>query len=75
MKVIKISKSSTISHLGYDKKTKTLMVTFHGGFVYHYANISAKLCNRLYGAESRGSFFARVIKANPLKYPYTKEMK
>lgn len=66
---IKHVNSSTIRHLDYDEKTKTLSVTFLSGATYHYDGVSPEAYKALETADSVGGHLARHIKG---KYPHRK---
>lgn len=55
-------KSSTISHVGYEKNTKTLKIKFKTGTEYHYQNVPEKEHISLINAESIGKYFVKNIK-------------
>lgn len=55
--------SSQISGYGYHAESKTLAVKFsHGGAVYHYFDFPQEQFNAMLEAESKGSFFGKVIR-------------
>jgi hypothetical protein len=54
--------SSNLAAFGYDADRKILAIQFKSGAIYHYAGIDLLLANELYGAESRGSFYAKNIR-------------
>jgi hypothetical protein len=62
--------SSNIVSVGYDGARKLLHVEFKGG-VYEYADFPQEAHAEFMLAGSKGSFFAKVIKGNPL-YPSRK---
>lgn len=56
-------KSSNISYIHYEPKTKVLEVGFHqGGKVYHYHEVSEKAYKAFEDAESHGKHFIKHIK-------------
>ena len=62
-------KSSQIAEVGFDEKTGTLAVRFHGGGLYHYAGVGKKDFESLTKAKSIGSHFSSAIKG---KFKFTK---
>jgi hypothetical protein len=54
--------SSNIAELGYDAETKTLIVVFHNGRKYSFADVPEELNDELVNAKSIGGFFASAIK-------------
>lgn len=64
-------KSGQIAEIGHDPATKTMAVKFHGGSVYHYANVSPEQFSTFQGAESIGKHFGAHFKKNE-KHPFAK---
>lgn len=69
--------SSQIHSLGYDAASETLAIRFKNKAgapeaLYHYASFTAENWEAFRTAESLGSHFHRVIKANPLRFPFAK---
>ena len=54
-------RSSSVSSAGYDPKTRTLELEFHGGHVYEYYDVPAAIFRRLMTAESVGAFVNRFV--------------
>ncbi|MCK4435361.1 KTSC domain-containing protein [Candidatus Bathyarchaeota archaeon] len=54
--------SSNIHSIGYDSKSQTLEIEFHGGGIYQYFKVPESIYNALMSASSHGSFFHRHIK-------------
>lgn len=54
--------SSSLAAIGYDVAKQILAVQFRSGVIYHYAGITLDTAIALYGADSRGSFYAHNIK-------------
>lgn len=66
-------KSSQIEAIGRDAETDTMEVEFkgkNGNSVYRYDNITVGIYTDLICAESIGSHFGKVIKANPDRFPF-----
>jgi KTSC domain len=53
-------KSSNLKTIAYDGKT--LRVTFASGQTWNYAEVPEHVHKELLGAESKGSYFARMIR-------------
>lgn len=49
--------SSNIHSVGYDGDTETLVVRFHGGTVYAYDGVPARVALAFMEADSHGSYF------------------
>lgn len=73
-RIFAISDSKNIAGIGYDPETKTMELVFHDGRgeIYTYQNIGAHTYCELLNAESVGAYFAKNIKADPQRYPFTK---
>ena len=56
--------SSNIDSIGYDKASCTLYVQFTSGTIYKYANVDEGVFDRFKLAKSKGSFFAKEIRAS-----------
>jgi len=56
--------SSNITHIGYDRETKTLVIKFKKGNTYKYYPVEPKIHKALMAAESHGQYFATNIKNN-----------
>jgi len=54
--------SSNIRGIGYDPKSQTLEIEFHGTGIYQYFKVPQSVYNALMSASSLGSYFARHIK-------------
>lgn len=54
--------SSSISHIGYDPKSKQLTVRFHNGSDYTYSGVSAEEHQALLNANSIGKHFSANIR-------------
>ena len=61
--------SSNIRSVGYDDTSQVLEIEFHNGSVYRYPMIPAHVHRGLMQAESKGSYFNRIIKSN---YAFTR---
>lgn len=55
--------SSNVSGFGYDSSNKTLAVQFSSGSTYHYSNVPEEVYVAFREADSKGSFFAREVRA------------
>jgi len=55
--------SSSLHSVGYDPRTSTLEIQFRRGGVYRYFGVSAGVYRELMSAESKGRYFARVIRS------------
>lgn len=64
--------SSQILSIGYDVESKKLEVEFKTGSIYVYDNVDTGTYAALFEAQSVGKYFGQVIKADPVKYPFTK---
>ncbi|SOO08779.1 KTSC domain-containing protein [Xanthomonas citri] len=69
--------SRQIAAIGHDPGTQTLAVRFKNWkgevtSLYHYANVTAEDFAALQAAESKGGHFNKVIKADPVRWPYHK---
>jgi len=62
-------KSSHIAQAGHDPVSKSLVIGFHNGDLYHYAGVSQGTYVSLLAAQSAGRFFNARIKG---RYPATK---
>ena len=63
--------SSQIAAIGH-QEPQTLLVRFHNGTVYSYANVSPETFAALLMADSVGKAFNTLIKAKPHEHPYTR---
>ncbi len=61
--------------IGYQREEGILEVVFSNAiqYVYKYVGVPPILYVELMTAESVGGYFARMIKPNRTKYPFTKE--
>lgn len=64
--------SSNLRSVGFDSDTQVLEVEFHNGSVYRYSRVPANVYYGLLNAHSKGTYFDRVIRDYPLRYPYRK---
>ncbi|KGK59604.1 hypothetical protein NC00_01410 [Xanthomonas cannabis pv. phaseoli] len=69
--------SRQIAAIGHDAASQTLAVRFKSWkgettSLYHYDNVTAEDFAALQAAESKGSHFNKVIKADPVRWPYRK---
>ncbi|WP_115560050.1 KTSC domain-containing protein [Xanthomonas arboricola] len=69
--------SRQIAAIGHDASTQTLAVRFKNWkgdvtSLYHYDNVTADDYAALQAAESKGGYFNKVIKADPVRWPYRK---
>lgn len=55
-------KSSQVKAVGYHAPTKTLVVQYHNGGVYHYHGVAPETHASLHKAESIGKFLAQHVK-------------
>jgi len=60
-------RSSSISHVGYDRQTRTLEVEFRNGHAYRYLDVPPQIYHEFMQADSKGRFINFIIKKN---YPY-----
>ena len=61
MKMIPVN-SSAITHIGYDKDTKKMKITFKGSGTYDYCNVQGNVFESFINASSIGSHYSRYIK-------------
>ena len=54
--------SSNIRGIGYDPKSQTLEIEFHGSGIYQYFKVPQNVYDALMTASSHGSYFARHIR-------------
>jgi hypothetical protein len=54
--------SSTLSSVGYDAKSQTLEIEFHGGSVYQYSGVPRFVFSALIAQESLGAYFNAQIR-------------
>jgi hypothetical protein len=69
--------SRQIAAIGHDAASQTLAVRFKNWkgeitSLYHYDNVTAEDFAALQAAESKGGHFNKVIKADPVRWPYRK---
>ena len=64
--------SSNILAIGYNPTTLELQVKFKAGTTYSYANVEPAVHEQIMNAESVGSAFSKLIKVDPVKYPFKK---
>lgn len=57
-------KSSQISHVGYDPKTKTMAIKYASGGTYHYDGVDQKSFEEFKGAKSLGSHFNKTFRGH-----------
>ena len=62
-------RSSSISHVGYDRRTRTLEVEFRNGRAYQYLGVPPQIYHELMQADSKGIYLNANIKPN---YQYAK---
>lgn len=62
--------SSQLAEAGWENET--LEILFCSGGRYRYQHVPENLFTGLIDAPSPGKFFAKEIKSNPGKYPFTK---
>ena len=62
----KIKGSSNIAEIGYDPDNLTLEIKFLNGKVYQYWPFTLKKFRAFNNAESKGTYFAKNIRSNPL---------
>jgi KTSC domain len=55
-------KSTNITSVGYDKKSRVLRILFREGSMYDFEGVPPQLFNQLMAAESKGTFFQEFIK-------------
>ncbi len=60
--------SSNLSRAGYDEKTKSLIVRFKNGSIYHYSNVPKEYYNGIFQDSSPGNFFRENIAKGGYKY-------
>jgi hypothetical protein len=60
--------SSAIASIGYDEETETLEVEFTGGTVYCYLRVPADIAAAFVDADSRGKYFAEVVREAGYEY-------
>ncbi|MFG3225236.1 KTSC domain-containing protein [Kitasatospora sp. NPDC048194] len=54
--------SSVLRSVGYDRAQRVLELEFHGGQVYRYADVPARVHRELMAADSHGRYFVRRIR-------------
>jgi len=54
--------SSNIASVGYDPESQVLEVEFHGGGVYRYSSVPARVYDAFLRAPSKGSYFHSHVK-------------
>lgn len=54
--------STNLAKLGYDGTTRTLAVEFRNGTIVHYFGIDPDAVQKLFGAESKGAYYAKEIR-------------
>lgn len=54
--------SESLRSIGYDKRSRTLEIEFHGGAVYSYERVPIELWTELLRAESKGKFFQHRVR-------------
>ena len=60
--------SSAIASIGYDEDPETLEVEFAGGTVYPYLRVPADIAAAFVDADSRGKYFAEVVRGAGYEY-------
>lgn len=65
---LKQIQSSMISHVGYNRKNKTLQLVYTSGSIYNYNNVEEKVYKGLLTAKSKGKYIHNIILN---KYKYT----
>jgi hypothetical protein len=63
-------KSSSIRTLAYDKEKHSLHIQFNSYKTYWYFEVPKKIVQRLFLAESKGSFIHQYIKSRERDFPY-----
>ena len=61
MEMIPVS-SSAISHIGYDKNTKQMKITFKGSGTYDYCGVPESVFEAFKNASSIGTHYSKYIK-------------
>lgn len=61
--------SATLAAVAFDPCRQCLRVQFHDGSCYEYTGVPNALFQALLTAESKGTFFNRVLRA---KFPFTR---
>lgn len=61
MKMIPVS-SSAITHIGYDKDTKQMKITFKQSKTYDYCNVPESVFESFLSASSVGKYYDQYIK-------------
>lgn len=64
--------SSNIAALQHDPINLTMLVAFKNGSFYLYQGVPDDLYNQILKADSVGSAFNKLVKADPVKFPYRK---
>ena len=59
---LKPVKSSTLSKVGYDLSSGTMIIVFHTGSTYEFEKIPKNLYEELLNATSLGNFFNKKIR-------------
>lgn len=54
--------SSNVHSVGYDPRTETLRVQYHGGTTYEYEGVTQHKHDSLMGSESVGGFLNKHVK-------------
>jgi hypothetical protein len=60
-------KSTAVSHLGYDLRTRTVAVLFSNGGLYHYHDVPPSVYSEVRESGSIGRAVDRMLK----RYPYS----
>ena len=64
--------SSNLHSIGYDAYNEILEIQFLHGGIYQYRRVPQDIYDQLMNASSKGTYFDRVIRKNPTRYPYHK---
>jgi len=56
--------SSAISHIGYDRDTKQMKITFKQGKTYDYCGVPENIFDEFLNASSVGKYYDKYIKDN-----------
>ena len=64
--------SSNIAALQHDPINLTMLVAFKNGSFYLYQGVPDDLYMQILKADSVGSAFNKLVKADPVKFPYRK---
>jgi hypothetical protein len=61
--------SASLAAIGYDDACRILQLEFRSGAIYRYCGVPGPVCDALWAAPSKGSYFNQAIRG---RFPYSR---